>query len=1750
MNLKPASSLPVSCLSSILAAMIIVTSGPIPLAAQTPVLSVGIQPTAGSERSDDQGTLPARVDRSVTDVAPPNPTLTFSQDPSDEEISEARVFSEPLTRACWKSNLDENRALAASLLAFSKRSESDDFSIIEKFIADYPASPWRISLLVNLGLAYKKTGYLSQAMRSWEDAWTEGKTEPEPRMYDLASRALGELALMNAQIGMADRVKELIEEVKSREIHGFTTELITAAAEGLWIMNNRPDEALRCGPHAVQKICQEEKNGNAFGEEIKKAKSTSKGTNLLQVRELANRVGIKYQMAKRAPGAVVVVPSIAHLKVGHFSAVTKEIDGKYVISDPAFGEDILATQKAIESETSSYFLIPAGPLPDGWLPVNDLEGRHIWGKCSTSATDNKNTKRCDEQAGGNCGCNGAKAMARYNFHLAVASLHIQDTPLFYKPSRGPSINFELNYSQRDPRSDTILNYANFGQKWTYDWHSFITDNPTSIGADVKIYSRGGGIEAYTGYNSTTKTYSPEIYSQAKLVLTSSNPISYEKRYSDGSKELYDIPTGVVSGARKIFLHKIIDAAGDALTLTYDPYFKIVAITDALGQTTRIYSGADGKISKIKDPFGRSASFEYNIKGQLACIRDMIGLESRFEYGTGLKADFITKLITPYGATSFDYGDASTDSSLGRTRWVEITDPNGSKERIEYSETVHPDDASVPPTLVPSDILTYNGWLQARNTFYWGKKAMDVIASGALDYSKAHVYHWLHSSPTESGGILESEKEPDSNFDASNPVTNHRVWYNYQGQTAAYNQGTSNLRTRIARVIGGSATQSGTTQLVQREYNSLGHITKEVDPAGRTTIFEYESASESPGKDIDLLNVYQVVNGVQQLLKSYRNYNSRRLPQIITDAAGQSTTYSYTATGNVETITRRRNGADEVTRYTYITDASMPGYGKIQTITGPSAGATVTFTYDPLGRVRTVTGPDGYSVAYSYDALDRITKVQYPDQTFVQTIYNRLDPEWTRDRLGRWTHRVFDALQHVTDVIDPMGRNTHFDYCGCGALEEIVDPNGNHTTFIVDVQSRVTSKTFSDGKTVLFGYDPTINRLQTVTDAKNQVAHYEYFLDGNLREVSYTKPDGTSLDIPTPTVAYTYDPAYNRIVTMQDGIGTTTYEYHPITAPLPFGAGRLKNISGPLANSTVTFGYDEYGRVRSQALAGGTSSVVFDALGRVASETNPLCTGTNTFSYDYDGATGRLRHAYYPDGQVEERIYFDNVGDNRLRQIRNLPPSAGTVLSEFNHTYNGVGNILTWEQANSGATGSKRYGFEYDGADQLTGADLKDVATGTSIKQHGYVYDPAGNRVSKSEAVARTVTGGTFNGLNQLKGLSGAAQVVLTGSVNKPSLVDVNENPVQIFANKFTTVVSVTTGTNDITIKATDANHPDKSTTKKARIIVNETTPSQAFEYDDNGNLTSDGIRTFTWDARNRLISISYADSSKTEFAYDGLDRRVSVIEKDAGGVVTSTKKLLWVGNEIRQERDASNAVTKSYFTRGMQKNGVSYFYTRDHLGSIREVTDSNGVALTRYDYDPYGRQTVTRLSGTTSVDADFGFTGHYYHEPSALNLTLYRAYDADTARWLSRDPIGEDGGINLYRYCLNNPVSYVDPDGKNPILAAVAVVATGYAIYQAYKAFDAARKATEKAFKEGERRRKCQNGFDVNNPDTSGLGVDMDAYNSMANDIGTAVENIPGTSLTGPAENPGPSTSAPFKNSGPSQKNPTFSPPWYGRSAY
>jgi RHS repeat-associated protein len=292
---------------------------------------------------------------------------------------------------------------------------------------------------------------------------------------------------------------------------------------------------------------------------------------------------------------------------------------------------------------------------------------------------------------------------------------------------------------------------------------------------------------------------------------------------------------------------------------------------------------------------------------------------------------------------------------------------------------------------------------------------------------------------------------------------------------------------------------------------------------------------------------------------------------------------------------------------------------------------------------------------------------------------------------------------------------------------------------------------------------------------------------------------------------------------------------------------------------------------------------------------------------------------------------------------------------------------------------------------------------------------------------------------------GGGPLRFAGQLSKPASVTVAGVAATVDSrNRFEAKVNLSPGPQTIPVVATDP-IDNSSVTHNYQVNVTAGMPRN-YGRDNNGNITSstspDGSgapsATYEWDAADRLIAINIG-THRSEIQYDGLGRRVHLTEKDAGNV-TADRRFLWCGNELCEERDATGGVVmKRFLGQGEQRIGSSdagvYFYTRDHLGSVRELVDSAGAVRARYDYGVWGQR--TKLTG--NLDTDLGFTGFYFHNQSGLSFSRTRAYDSALGKWINQDPIAENGGLNLYRYAANSPSMYVDPSGKNPALILLII---------------------------------------------------------------------------------------------------------------
>lgn len=200
-----------------------------------------------------------------------------------------------------------------------------------------------------------------------------------------------------------------------------------------------------------------------------------------------------------------------------------------------------------------------------------------------------------------------------------------------------------------------------------------------------------------------------------------------------------------------------------------------------------------------------------------------------------------------------------------------------------------------------------------------------------------------------------------------------------------------------------------------------------------------------------------------------------------------------------------------------------------------------------------------------------------------------------------------------------------------------------------------------------------------------------------------------------------------------------------------------------------------------------------------------------------------------------------------------------------------------------------------------------------------------------------------------------------------------------------------------------------------------------FTYDNNGNPTTYNGTTATYDAENHLTSWGTAltaeytaeglrawkqnsASVRTYFLYDGL---TPIIEMDGSG---NAKAVNTFGaNGLVSRRDVST--------------GTSVFYTFDERGNTTQRLDASGTVLSSRIYDSFGAGLGVSPSTGDPYDGFGAQSGYYTDVETDLILCTWRYYDPTLGRWLTRDPIGYRGGVNLYGYVGNNPVSLIDPLG-------------------------------------------------------------------------------------------------------------------------
>ena len=555
----------------------------------------------------------------------------------------------------------------------------------------------------------------------------------------------------------------------------------------------------------------------------------------------------------------------------------------------------------------------------------------------------------------------------------------------------------------------------------------------------------------------------------------------------------------------------------------------------------------------------------------------------------------------------------------------------------------------------------------------------------------------------------------------------------------------------------------------------------------------------------------------------------------------------------------------------------------------------------------------------------------------------------------------------------------YEYDADGNLTDYTDARGNVYAYTYDTEGRHTSVTVN-GKTTSYTYDENGN-YSSITDANGNTSFYNYNSDGAL--LQFTDANGN-------VTTYTYNDANDLTrITYADG----TFEAYTYNAN-----GDLLSWTGR-AGQTAVYTVDANGDFTGVVYSDGKENAyTYNADGYL------LSANDIAFTYDADGnmtaqsfADGRsIQYTYDDDGYMAS--YADELG--HVVNYTYTVDGGYDVLTDENG-----GLIVDYDYDANGYIVKATYGngtyttYTYDNYGQVTAID-NFAFDGTIASFVHYAYDSEGKRTSM------TTSDGTWAYTYDAKDqLIGAVFTDNTGMVTQELAYtyDAMGNRLTATENGVTTTYTYNE--------------------------LNQIVSANGFEYryDANGNLLEDEKRLYTWTADNRVASETLKSTGQTwVYEYDALGNRVS---STTNGVTTS-----WTvdasGNVMAEYVDG--VWNRTYYqgnllTGFVDKDGNEYFYNADALGTTISVTGADGGAVNTYSYDPWGKV----LSSNEGIANDFTFVGGYglMQNDSGTYFVRARNYDPQTGRWISPDPIGIEGGYNIYYYCSNNPILFVDISG-------------------------------------------------------------------------------------------------------------------------
>lgn len=718
------------------------------------------------------------------------------------------------------------------------------------------------------------------------------------------------------------------------------------------------------------------------------------------------------------------------------------------------------------------------------------------------------------------------------------------------------------------------------------------------------------------------------------------------------------------------------------------------------------------------------------------------------------------------------------------------------------------------------------------------------------------------------------------------------------------------------------------------------------------------------------------------------------------------------------------------RLTGLSDALC---AETQAISADGTASVTTVSFDPTTLVRTETNlVTGLAPFVTKSQFGRTTETQARDGTVRKHFF---DPYGQPYLMGEtppggsfvwrsWTYRnalgdtladvevtarnlesIGLATNHVSSLYNPgsvvwSGFVTEHEYDIRGKRIGSWDPEGNETLFDRDSVGRLMSE-YGATYPAFQGLDTAgrLDFLGTTRDGQEwDITEWNYDLSTGLC-TNKIYADGSS-------VARTYDAAGRPLrTTLASGRWTqNAYDAN----------GRLASEVRS-DDASVQYGYDDFGRLVSSIENNGREeSFARDLLGRVTNETQSVPGSSASLLRTYDAAGRSAGYRLRADGNFAQSVCYHYGMDGQMNAITITNAQGRTVSMDYDWT---LGRLSSATIRNATGTNVFRRSVQY--ASRRPSLAVAVTNASATVRSFAYVYDGMGRpAIRNTDSFAYNARGEV---VSAIIGTNAAAYV-------------------------YDDIGNRTTSSDLLGERSYVANELNQYTNLTSRLPPLALLPS----YDADGNLVSCGEWTYEWDAAGRLATATNA-ITKLSFAYDRKGRRTRRMEYQREGsdwnLIEARTFVYDDWNLIHETRTASGVETDIDFFWGpdlsgslqgaggvgglvaVSINGSFYFPGYDNNGNVIGYWDETGDLVTEYAYDAFGN--TIHSTGALSDLFPHRFSTKYFDTVTSLYYYGYRYYSPNLGRWLNRDPIEEQGGLNLYGFCKNKALDSFDLLGRN-----------------------------------------------------------------------------------------------------------------------